>query len=152
MSAIRNFLTSGGERIRTSDTGKGILAFQASALGHYATPPLWRRYIWNNPLRVKTFTLNLCDTSTEGIIVNIPSKTKTLVFDPLCVTSKKLFLFHSHPQKRAHPLLYRRMRRKNANNPRWLFSSIGSKRIFKKQMRGRVWRGPQRPRKRSNLL
>ena len=30
---------SGGERIRTSDTLSDIVALQATALGHYATPP-----------------------------------------------------------------------------------------------------------------
>ena len=31
---------SGGERIRTSDTRKGIQSFQDCALDRYATPPL----------------------------------------------------------------------------------------------------------------
>ena len=37
------FLQRGGGEIRTRDTGKGIPAFQASALGLYATPPRCRK-------------------------------------------------------------------------------------------------------------
>ena len=38
---IQNFQTGEGE-IRTRDTGKGIPAFQAGALGLYATSPVWK--------------------------------------------------------------------------------------------------------------
>src|SRR3990167_8898536 len=68
---IFNF--GGGYRIRTCDTGKGILAFQASALDHYANPPFCTGLRFVTVLALlrsdKTGTSNrtrpLCDASAR---------------------------------------------------------------------------------------
>lgn len=50
---VGGFLRGGEGEIRTPDTDEGMLAFQASALDHYATSPsgflLWRDHIQKSP-------------------------------------------------------------------------------------------------------